>query len=317
MLVFLTLLYVGLLYILTKTGKVPNTKGTWLTIIPYELVLLIGFFIPMQWGAPSGPAVLLTYSVGITPNVAGQVVEVPVEPNVPLQKGDVLFRIEPTPFQAAVDGLRAQLRLAELRLEQSQDLAQADAGSVYEVQAFEAQVDGLKAQLENAEYNLRETVVRAPADGFVTNIVLRPGMRTSNLPLYNAMAFIDTSETGLIAQIHQIYARYIEPGQEVEISFKTRPGRVYPGKVRFLLPVTAQGQAAGTGMGTAVQSVQTIAPGPFAVRIDLDDPELAAELQPGTVASVAIYTSNVTVTHVIRRVMIRMDAIMNYIKPGF
>lgn len=312
MLVFLTLLYLGLLFVLTKTGKVPNTKKTWLTIIPYELFLLIGFFIPLQWGAPSGPAVMFSYVVPITPNVAGEIIEVPVEPNVPLQEGDVLFRIDPTPYQAAVDGLRAQLRLAELRLDQSRELAAADAGSIYEVQAYEAQLDGLRAQLDNAEFNLRETTVRAPSDGYVTNLALRPGMRASNLPLYRAMAFVDTAERGLMAQIHQIYARYIEPGHEVEVAFKTLPGRVYKGKVRFLIPATAQGQAQVTG--AAVQPLAQVAPGPFVVRIDMDDEDL--EVPTGTVASVAIYTSKIKVAHVIRRVMIRMDAIMNYIQAA-
>ena len=75
MIVFMTLCYVLLLLLLTKLKVVPNSKATWLTLIPYELVLLIGFFIPMQWGAPAGSAVVLTYSVPITPNVTGEVLE--------------------------------------------------------------------------------------------------------------------------------------------------------------------------------------------------------------------------------------------------
>ena len=38
MIVFLTITYVLLLFILTKSKKVPNTKWTWLSIIPYELI---------------------------------------------------------------------------------------------------------------------------------------------------------------------------------------------------------------------------------------------------------------------------------------
>ena len=314
MIVFLSLIYIALLFLLIKTGKVPNSKNTWLTIIPYELILLIGFFLPMQWGAPSGPLVVKTYSVAITPNVGGEVIEVPVQPNAPLNKGDVLFRIDPVQYQAALDGLNAQLKLAGIRLQQSKELAEADAGSIYEVQAYQAQVDGLKAQVVNAEYNLRETVVRAPTDGYVTNLTLRPGTRVANLPLFRAMAFVDTSETGVVAQIHQIYSRYIEPGQKAEVALKSRPGRVYSATVRFLIPATAQGQAQTTGY--AVDPGSSTAPGPFSVRLDLDDPELAKELVPGTVGSVAIYTDNVKVAHVIRKVMIRMDAIMNYFKPA-
>ena len=313
MIVFLTIIYVALLFALIKTGILPDSKKTWLTIIPYELILLLGFFIPMQWGAPAGTVTAQTYSVAITPNVTGEVVDVPVEPNVPLKQGDVLFRIDPTQYQAALDGLRAQLSLAEIRLEQSQALAAQDAGSVYEVQAYQAQVDGLRAQVANAEYHLEETVVRAPADGYVTNVALRPGTRVSNIPLNKAMAFIDTSETGLIAQVHQIHSRYIEPGQKAEVAFKALPGRVFSATVMFLIPATVQGQAPVTGM--AIQPMNA-SPGPFAVRLKLDDPAIEAEIVPGSVGAIAIYTSRVEVAHVIRKVMIRMTAIMNYVRPA-
>ncbi len=312
MIVFLTLVYVGLLFALTKTGKVPNTKGTWLTIVPYELVLIIGFLIPMQWGAPSGDVRAVTYSVSIVPNVNGVVTEVPIEANEALKKGDVLFRIDPTQYQAALDTLRAQLALAETRVEQSKALVARGAGSVYELQAFEAQVDGLAAQIENAEWNLRETVVRAPADGFVTNLALRPGVRVTNLPLAQQMAFIDTSEIALIAQIHQIHTRYIESGQKAEVTFKTIPGEVFPATVRWVVPATSEGQAAVTGM--AYQPAAAT-PGPFAVRLRLDDPAVEAQILPGALGTVAIYTDNVRMAHVIRKVMIRMDAIMNYVSP--
>ncbi len=313
MLVFLTLIYVALLFVLIKTGKVPDSKKTWLTIVPYELVLIVGFFIPLQWGAPAGSVTALAYSVAITPNVTGEVIDVPVQPNAPLREGDVLFRIDPTQYQASLDGLRAQLELAETRLEQSETLVAQDAGSVYELQAYRAQVDGFTAQIANAEYNLRETVVRAPADGYVTNVTLRPGARVANLPLFRAMAFIDTSETGLVGQIHQIYTRYIEPGQAAEVTFKTMPGKVFPATVVYFIPATAQGQGQSTGM--AIQPTST-APGPFSVRLRLDDPEVEANLPPGSVGSVAIYTSHVKAAHVIRKVMIRMTAIMNYVNPA-
>jgi len=313
MIVFLTVLYVALLFLLVKRGVLPNSKATWLTIIPYELVLLIGFFIPMQWGAPAGAASVMTFSVPITPNVAGEVLEVPVQVNEPLKKGDVLFRIDPIPYQAAVDGIKAQLALAELRLEQSRELAADEAGSIYEVQAYEAQVAGLQAQLANAEYNLRETTVTAPSDGYVTAVALRPGMRAVNVPTYRAMAFIDTSDTLLVGQIHQIYSRHIEPGQAAEVTFKSQPGRVYPATVRFAFPATAQGEARVTG--TAMQPISD-QPGPFGVRLDFDNEADGAALRPGSIGSVAIYTDSMAITHVIRKVMIRMEAILNYLRPA-
>ena len=313
MILFLVLIYAALLFLLIKTGKVPNSSATWLTIIPYIVLLLVALFIPMQWGAPAGKAVVLTYSVAIVPNVVGEVIEVPVKPNVPLKKDDVLFRIDPTPYQAALDGLKAQLRLAETRLEQTNQLVAQEAGSVYELQSYQAQVDGLNAQIDAAEFNLRETTVRAPADGYVTNLALRPGARVASLPLAPAMAFIDTSVSGVAVKIPQIYTRYIEPGQAAEVAFKTIPGKVFPATVVYLVPATAQGLAPVSGL--AVQSLST-APGPFFVRLKLDDPELEARLKPGAAADVAIYTPRSKAAHLIRRVMIRMTAILNYVNPA-
>ena len=70
------------------------------------LLLMFGLFIPMGWGAPQGPSLVVRNSVQIVPNVAREVTEVPVEPNKPLKAGDVLFKIDPVPYQAQVDSHR-------------------------------------------------------------------------------------------------------------------------------------------------------------------------------------------------------------------
>src|SRR6185437_8839117 len=50
----------------------------------------------------------------------------------------------------------------------------------FDVEQRQAEVKQLKAQLESARWNLDKTVVRAPADGYVTNIALRKGARVSS-----------------------------------------------------------------------------------------------------------------------------------------
>ena len=77
---------------------------------------MFGLFIPMGWGAPQGPALVVRNSVAVVPNVAGEVTNVPVEPNKPLKAGDVLFKIDPVPYQAQVNSIGAQLKFEELRL---------------------------------------------------------------------------------------------------------------------------------------------------------------------------------------------------------
>src|SRR6476661_8132509 len=68
--------------------------------------------------------------VQIVPNVRGTVIEVPVQPNVPVSKGDVLFRIDPQPYQIEVDRLRAMLASKNTKFAQlSEQLAAAEAGT--------------------------------------------------------------------------------------------------------------------------------------------------------------------------------------------
>ena len=64
---------------------------------------MFGLFIPMGWGAPQGPTLVVRNSVAVLPNVAGEVTDVPVEANKPLKAGDVLFKIDPVPYQSQVD----------------------------------------------------------------------------------------------------------------------------------------------------------------------------------------------------------------------
>src|SRR5277367_6248383 len=109
-----------------------------------------------------------------------------------------------------------------------------DAGRGFDVQQRQSEVDQLKAQLESAKWNLDKTVVRAPADGYATNVALRKGARVANLPLSPVMAFIDTSDTLVGVEINQNDARYVRVGQPVEVTFKFEPGVVRTGKVEIV-----------------------------------------------------------------------------------
>lgn len=310
MIAFLTLCYVAVLGVLVWLQVLPNKLITWLSTLAWIVLLFVALFIPMQWSAPAGPARILTYSVQIIPNVAGPVTEVPVKPNVPVKKGDVLFKIDPTTYEAAVKATRAQLGLQELRLEQFKTLEARDAGTRFKVEETAASVEKLQADLDAAEWNLRETTVHAPSDGYATYVALRPGQRVVTFPLQAAMTFIETSRNLVGAQIDQIYIRHVEAGQPVEIAFKTRPGKIYTGKVEAILQVTSEGQAVISG---TVPAAKNVVAEPFFVRVDLDDD--AADLPAGTVGTAAIYTQSAGMTHIIRKVMIRIKSLMNYVVP--
>jgi multidrug resistance efflux pump len=304
--------YLAVLFILVKTKIVPFNLFWKISPAIVLLLLLVGLFIPMGWGAPQGAALVVRNSVQIVPDVAGEVLDVPVEPNKPLKAGDVLFRIDPTPYKSQVDALEAQLQFHELRLSQMTQLQRAEVGRAFDVEQRQAEVDQLKGQILGAKWNLEKTVVRAPADGYVTNIALRKGARVGNVPLAPVMAFIDTSTTIVGAEIQQIDARFIEPGQDVEVTFKFFPGQVFTGKVDAVLQAIATGQVQTSGLAAAPKAVQAA---PLVVRIALDDPTIANRLPAGSAGDAAIFTDRVKPAHLIRRVVLRQIAIMNYVLP--
>ena len=154
-----------LLFILVKMKIVPFNLFWKVSPVIVLLLLLIGLFIPMNWGAPQGPALVVRNSVPIVPDVAGEVIDVPVEPNKPLKAGDVLFRIDPTPFEASLQAIEAQLKFEQLRLSQMKQLQLGDSGRAFDVEQRQAEVDQLQGQFAGAKWNLDKTVVRAPADG--------------------------------------------------------------------------------------------------------------------------------------------------------
>lgn len=313
MIVFLAICYVAVLALLVKLKVLPNSLFTWLSTLVWIALLFVVLFIPMQWGAPAGPLRVYTYTVQIIPNVAGPVREVPVRTNAPLKQGDVLFTIDPTIFQAAVDSTQAQLDFQKLRLEQYEKLASSAAGTRFQVEETEALVKQLEAQLEDARWKLEETTVRAPSDGFAATVGLRPGQRVTTMPFQPAMSFVDTSRTFFGIEIQQIYKRHLEIGQPVEIAFKTRPGKVYTGKVAAIIEATRSSQVL-TG-GTILQA-DRITADPFWVRVELDDEQAEKLITPGAVGTAAIYTRSATATHVIRKVMLRMQSFLNYIVPA-
>jgi multidrug resistance efflux pump len=306
------IVYLVLLFILVKLRIVPFNLFWKISPAIVFVLLLFGLFVPMGWGAPSGPTLVVRNSVSIVPNVAGEVIDVPVEANTPIKAGDVLFKIDPTPYQAQVDALTAQLKFEELRLSQMTELQKGPAGRTFDVEERQANVDQLKGQLNGAKWSLDKTVVRAPADGYVTNLALRKGARVASLPLAPVMAFIDTSDTLVGVEVAQIYSRYIEPGQDVEVTFKCRPGQIYSGKVEAILQAVSTGQVRPSGLAITPDELQAT---PFVVRVKLDDEAFASSLPAGSIGTAAIYTDHVKPTHFIRRVLLRQIAILNYISP--
>ncbi|KMV35769.1 HlyD family secretion protein [Franconibacter sp. IITDAS19] len=175
----------------------------------------------------------------------------------------------------------------------------------------QSQIVSLRAQLAEATYNLNQTVVRAPDDGYVTQVLIRPGTYAAALPLRPVMVFIPEQKRQIIAQFRQNSLLRLQAGDEAEVVFTALPGQVFAGKLIEILPVVPGGayQAQGT-----LQSL-TLQPGSDGVLAVIElapDAEVDA-LPDGIFAQVAIYSQHFTHVSVMRKVLLRMTSWMHYL----
>jgi len=155
-------------------------------VVSLPIFALTALILFLNIVAPSSSDIrVVNYVVQVVPRVAGRVIEVPVEANRPVKKGDVLFRIDPVPFQQELRALEAKLpemealldsaqayqreldqqlksarstrdavasraALAERRQRQTSELAQTGAGSVFEREQAEAEAASLRSELASA-----------------------------------------------------------------------------------------------------------------------------------------------------------------------
>ena len=191
-------------------------------------------------------------------------------------------------------------------------LFERDSGRGFDVEQRQSEVDQLKAQLEGAQWNLDKTIVRAPADGYVTNLALRKGARVANLPLAPVMAFIDTSSTIIGVEIAQIDARYIAPGQDGRDHLQVLPGRIHrQGRDR------PAGDRDRTGRRPPALAVAPKSHSVGAVRRARQARRCGVCARPAgrRTGTAAIFTDRVKAAHVIRKVLLRQIAILNYVNP--
>ena len=314
MIVFLTLLYVGVLFLAVKIGLIKMNSFWKVSPVLWMVLLFFVLFVPLQWGAPAGAVNNYQSVIEIIPNVSGEVKTVEVQPMSLLRKGDPIFTIDPVQYEARVKQLEAQIVLSQANLDRAEELMTRGVGRQVDIDIYKAERDSLDAQLRNARWELDNTVVRAPSDGQVVALTLRPGQRVANLPVRSWVAFVEKTRE-LVVGISQSRLRHVEPGQEVELALRMFPGEIITGKVDRIVAINPAAQLAPSGVIPVAPTPADPAL-PYGVAIRLDEGSFDLDSIPGgAVGIAAIYTDSVQATHVIRRVMVRMEAWINYLKP--
>ncbi len=175
--------------IFIKFKWLPWNTVSQVTVAIIPIVALTVLILTLNVVAPSSADVrVFKYTVPIVSQVRGRVIEVPVEEgNRLVKKGDVLFRVDPTPYQLTVNSLMAQLvgakggseqlreqlrsaegntaairsriKLTQTRVQQNRELAATGAGNRFDLEQSETDLKDLDAQLSTAMAN--EAQVRA------------------------------------------------------------------------------------------------------------------------------------------------------------
>jgi RND family efflux transporter MFP subunit len=326
MIAFISLIYGSFYFLIFGKGIVKKSARN-MSIFVGVGVVLVGavVFVWLTVAPTTKDGRVFQYVIPIVPNVSGQVIEVPAESVVTTNEGDVLFKIDPFPYQAAVDRFtasidqaKAQERLAQIEVDRNIGLVQRSAAAQRDLDRWRAELDGanaairsLEAQLSNAQWELEQTVVRAPHEGTVVNLQLRPGAAARTFFATPAMSFISNEGKEVVASFSQSSIRNIQPGDPAEMVFALFPGEVFAGTITHVVKATGTAQLVVSGNIPVLTGDPSA--GRYAVRIRLDDPEVLDRLPQGAGCSVVAYTSTGKPFHVISKVAMRMTAWMAYL----
>mgnify|MGYP000472825250 CR=1 FL=1 len=370
----IVLIYVAIAWAVFKIFRIPVNQWTLATAALGGIFLVSALILLMNYNHPyTFTAQKAVISIPITPQVTGIVSTVTDKTNQRVNKGDVLFTIDPVRYQARVDRLQADLvtalhsintlkaQLSEAQANTVRVSAERDRlykdyqrylkGSQARVNPFsesdidnarqnylaqdalvkasvaeqaqiqsqldsmvggeQSQVVSLRAQLAEAKYNLDQTVIRAPSNGYVTQVLIRPGTYAAALPLRPVMVFIPEQKRQIVAQFRQNSLLRLKPGDDAEVVFNALPGQVFHGKLTNILPVVPGGSYQAQG---ALQSL-TVLPGTDGVlaTIELDPNADVDSLPDGIYAQVAVYSDHFSHVSVMRKVLLRMTSWMHYL----
>ena len=170
-----------------------------------------------------------------------------------------------------------------------------------------------KARLADAKLKLKWTRIRAPANGYVTNVQLREGSYVHvGTPVVTC---IDGDRWWIVANYRENSLEYVRPEQRVALSFNTYPGRIFPGVVKTVGWGVYQGQGSPSGNLPVVNEPQNW------IRLSQRfpvwvTPEMPAghQLRIGATASVAVYTRDKFWLNPFTRIWHRIVAAFDYIR---
>jgi membrane fusion protein, multidrug efflux system len=182
--------------------------------------------------------------VGIAPRVTGQILELNVQDNQEVKKGDVLFELDPEDYRLILEKAKADLATLEQQIAQAHNTLQrlepllprgfTTADTVDKARTAEAtlraQREGALAAINLEELHVSYCKVVAPFPGRVINLNISAGAHiTAGVPVFS---LLDTSKWYVVANFREAEVRHIAPGGEAIVFLSSAPHQQFRGKVQ-------------------------------------------------------------------------------------
>lgn len=227
----------------------------------------------------------------VTTEIGGIVSAIRFESGQAVKAGDVLLQLEATVDKAALEGARAERRLAEVQLERAKDLIKRKAISTSDYDAAKVAFDAAEARVAEKAAKLAQKTIRAPFDGLLgirgVNLgeYLAPGTRIVSLQALDPI-YVDYA-------LPERHLRDLTPGLVVEVHIAAYPDQVFHGRL----------QAVESGVDRRTRSI--------ALRAILDN--RAGLLRPGMFADVATLLPEVDTVITVPQTAISFNTYGNFV----
>jgi membrane fusion protein, multidrug efflux system len=282
----------------TEPAKTPTSQHPWgrrigrlLSGILILAAVLSGYFIYRLYftNPRTDDAYVHANTAALAAHVSGQIVQLPIRDNQRVNKGELLFVVDPRPYKLALDTATTKLNLTEIEIKTLRDTIDSAAGQLAErkieaanagqyldrivplrehdfvtdndvvearnkLRAAEAAVVSASSELrkaedalgmlgdvnqrvraaqeaiEDAQLNSDYCFVRAPFDGYVTNLNISEGQyANTGQPV---LTLVDDRNWYVLAYFREDLLDRIRPGMRADVSLLSYPGKRFQGEVQ-------------------------------------------------------------------------------------
>jgi multidrug efflux system membrane fusion protein len=283
-LIAIAALGIGIYFIADGRAKESRKAPKGPPAVPVTIASVLQETVPIRLQAIGNVEAYQT--VAVKARVDGQIVTVNFREGDPVKKGEVLFRIDPRPYEAALrqaeanalrdKAARDQARSQEKRYQELLDKNFVSKEAYAQIRTnaatAEATAGASQAALENARLNIEYCTIASPLDGYVGKVLLQAG---------NMVRANDANALAVINQVRPIYVNFAVPEQNLPEVRKYRAAGP-------LAVETVPDPGAPPARGELIFVDNAVDPSTGTIRLRARFPNIEAALWPGQFVSVTL-----------------------------